>query len=300
MGSDGSGRLILYGGEGVDGADLFDTWIWNGQSWTQAQPGTTSPHLFSPLLAFDGSRHQLVLIGATIADPTRGVQPTQTWIWANGAWAELHPANAPNSFSGDSTLADDAATGHLLLYADIPQGYVATHEMWSWDGHDWSRMALPSGPFYQAPRSIVPAPDGGVIGLGGVTLGNLRLGAVYRWSGSGWQTVSVSGTPVSVRAAAYDPVARRTVLVGSTTPDNPDLAPNSDSTFVFDGHQWTATRLPSPLIGRVGAGLAWYAGGCTLLLWGGVEGHGNMFVPHPISYADTWYRQGGSWVVVAD
>src|ERR1700682_1947008 len=111
-----SGRLILYGGESPEGALLSDTWLWDGQTWSEHLQ-STGPRIYWPMMAFDSARGQVVLIGSTIYDATRAASPTQTWLWRSGSWQQVHPSTAPNSYSADSSIADDASTSRILLYA---------------------------------------------------------------------------------------------------------------------------------------------------------------------------------------
>jgi hypothetical protein len=294
-----SGRLILYGGESPEGALLSDTWLWDGQTWSEHLQ-SMGPRIYWPMMTFDSARGQVVLIGSTIYDPTRGPSPTETWLWRNGSWRQVHPSTAPKSYGLDSSIADDASISRVLLYADIPRGYGATHEMWSWDGQNWTSLPLPTIVYYAAPRWIAPGPNGGVLGLGkNWQTGDGKGGAVYEWTGHDWKALNATGMPAAVRAQGYDPVRHRLVVMGSLTGDIPDVAPPSDTTFTFDGRAWSATALPAELRGRVNFALAWYGGACTLVLWGGMQGQGLTFLPPPAPYTETWYEDGTGWVNVA-
>src|SRR2546427_11680454 len=46
-----SGPLVLYGGEGVQGPVLFDTWLWDGRTWSQ-HPQPSGPPVHWPLMTF--------------------------------------------------------------------------------------------------------------------------------------------------------------------------------------------------------------------------------------------------------
>ena len=285
-----SGRLILYGGEGVQGPVLFDTWLWDGRTWSEhRQP--SGPRVYWPLMTFDSGHDQIVLTGSTIYDVTRATTRTETWLWHGGSWQQAHPSSAPNSYSVDSSIAYDASNRRVVLYADIPKGYVATHEMWTWDGTNWTRVSLPAVVYYGAPRWIAPGPDGDILGLG--------KGVLYKWTGHDWKVLNVTGTPGAVRADAFDPIRHHLLVIGSVSTDVPDLPPPSDSTFTFDGHGWSATPLPAELRGRVNPGLAWYGDACTLVLWGGSQGQGFVSGPAPQNYTDTWYASENGWVNVA-
>jgi hypothetical protein len=171
--------------------------------------------------------------------------------------------------------------------------------MWAWDGQSWSEVALPSGPYYVEPAWLAPAPDGGLLGLGAFSAFGQNVGAVYQWTGHDWKLMDINGTPAALRAVAYDPVHHHLVVIGGLNAGLPDMAPPSDTSFVLDGTGWTATSLPAGLQGRVNPALAWYGSGCSFVLWGGVQGHGNINLPRPATYTDTWYGNGAHWENVA-
>ncbi|HYC58431.1 MAG TPA: kelch repeat-containing protein, partial [Thermoanaerobaculia bacterium] len=61
-------RVVLYGGNILNVAeekfDLFsDTWEFDGTQWQQVIGGTTGPKVAKPLMEYDASRNQMILIG---------------------------------------------------------------------------------------------------------------------------------------------------------------------------------------------------------------------------------------------
>ncbi len=70
-------RVVLFGGVVPGAASFADTWVWDGEAWTQLAdtgPDARSGHA----LAFDSGRARVVLFGGIASDGTlRG----DTWEW---------------------------------------------------------------------------------------------------------------------------------------------------------------------------------------------------------------------------
>ncbi len=77
-------QLVLLGGEGP-GTELFDTWTWNGRTWTE-QPSMPSPGGGYTNAAYDAAR-QYVLVLATTGGKVQW--RSETWIWTGTKWKEL-------------------------------------------------------------------------------------------------------------------------------------------------------------------------------------------------------------------
>jgi hypothetical protein len=86
-------EVVLFGGylaprSGPD-FTLDDTWTWNGSTWTQEHPGTTPPARWSPGLAYDAARRQVVLFGGSESEAaTLG----DTWTWDGVTWTHQVPS----------------------------------------------------------------------------------------------------------------------------------------------------------------------------------------------------------------
>jgi len=325
MASDDSSRqLILYGGAGLAQAgsrrDLFDTWVRQGEQWHQhIQDG--GPRLFYPLMTFDQHRQQVVLIGSTETDRigTRGNPVlSQTWVWdrgllGDGSWRQLHPETSPTNLELGSTVAYDSVRGGIFLLADTVLqdldhlttpgyggGYVVGHELWSWDGQTWTETP-DNGPISDPrPYRVVSAPDGGVLGIGlqpdPKSSGQVD-GALYRWTGSRWQPLVVDGTPGTITGLALDAKRHQLVAIGGKYASNPDGAPASASTYVFNGTTWSSRSLPAALQGRVNMEVAWYGAPSSVALFGGASGCGGWGCgpKGQQMFRETWYWNGDSW-----
>jgi hypothetical protein len=108
----GTGQLVLFGGyDQSNGAELNDTWTWNGSTWTPLTPATSPPARDSASMAYDPGTGQLVLFGGY-----DGVGHfDDAWTWDGNTWTQLTPATSPPLRLGAS-MAYDTGTGQLVLF----------------------------------------------------------------------------------------------------------------------------------------------------------------------------------------
>ncbi|MBV8527890.1 MAG: hypothetical protein JOZ75_06215, partial [Candidatus Dormibacteraeota bacterium] len=112
-----SHQVVMFGGEGADGASLGDTWTWDGTAWTQQHPASSPPPRAFAAMTYDPRKHDVVLVGGrtlpklvqticggvisaggpnatpgVAAPPIRCTPPAQstelsdTWLWDGGTW----------------------------------------------------------------------------------------------------------------------------------------------------------------------------------------------------------------------
>lgn len=103
-----------------------DTWLWDGESWKQANPSNAPPPLegIPSAMAYDGMHQNVVLYGLG------------TWIWDGTNWTEQHPTNSPIiPFYG--VMGYDEINHQLVL---VGQNLDNMAQTWIWDGKDWNQM----------------------------------------------------------------------------------------------------------------------------------------------------------------
>src|SRR5438270_3657137 len=111
--------VVLFGGTDrfltVPGsANRSDTWIWDGNLWTQRQPAL-APSLAEAVMTFDESSRNVVLFGSRV----EGGAP-ETWTWNGSTWNQAHPAGSPAGRDGAS-LTYDASSHRVLLFGGFNQ-----------------------------------------------------------------------------------------------------------------------------------------------------------------------------------
>lgn len=93
-------EVLLTGGS----ADHTDTWTWNGTTWTNRRPATSSPGGVEGCIGYDPVR-QLVVFVSNDAD---------TWEWDGTNWSKRETLNSPQ-FGRSCAMTYDEARGQLLL-----------------------------------------------------------------------------------------------------------------------------------------------------------------------------------------
>ncbi len=146
------GVIVMSGGVGRDNT-LNDTWEWDGNRW--ALLGTGTGPRTGAAMTYDATRGVLVQFGGdTIDADGNWVLPSNdTWTWGKSGWSKQVPSNAPLG-RRDATLTFDSARGTSLLIGGstcIPPvdpfaGCMHVHDIWAWDGSQWTMLALPAPP----------------------------------------------------------------------------------------------------------------------------------------------------------
>ena len=184
----GSGRLLLFGGEGPvapgqpDSA-LRDSWAWDGSAWTPLATAAAPPARLgsgTAALATDATTGEVLLVG------DGGRQGTAcslaTWHWERGAWSELHPATAPRS-ALTGRLAYAPGTGGLVLVTALPTasacgGVARDAAVWTWNGATWTEQHPVTA---LAAKHVVDGQLGGSVA--GVMIPGYHT---FTWDGSDW------------------------------------------------------------------------------------------------------------------
>lgn len=173
--------------------------------------------------------------------------------------AQANPSSAYDPLRGVAVV-----TGGLFSLG-------ATHE---WNGRTW--RTVPNGRFVLSVPSL--AFDGrGVIAVQG--------GQTYRWDGSSWNSLGVTGTPSSSYVQlAYDVTRDRVVAFGGS-----NLLSASDTTWEWDGSAWTQLSPANRPPARTGHAMTWDSRTGEVLLFGG------RTVPQNVDLSDTWKFDGTDW-----
>ncbi len=94
-----TGQMVLFGGMGIGGSYLDDTWTWNGTTWTQQYPATSPSARDGASMAYDPATGQMVLFGG---DAVSSSNLDDTWTWNGTTWTQLSPATSPPARAGAS------------------------------------------------------------------------------------------------------------------------------------------------------------------------------------------------------
>ena len=315
-------RVVLYGGKRGPASQptlLGDTWVWDGETWTQLADGPpTGRH--DAAMAYDPRRGVITLFGGATAT---GVS-SETWELSGSSWTLREPAVAPPPRQLHA-LAFDPGSGRLLLHG----GRSATSTLgdtWGWDGEAWALLA--TGVPAAKPVLMTMAREGAVV--------LHTLDRSYRWDGGGWSSerIIVPAPPVARHAGALDPIrsprgrprraqpelplgddagldrrvvgrsgcharraarredgvrcaAARVRVFGGRRADGTA----SDQTWVFDGTSWLPRAPSMPPPARSGHGLVYDSARAQIVLFGGSDDGG-------AALDDTWLWDGVAWTEV--
>ena len=104
-----TGQMVLFGGMGIGGSYLDDTWTWNGTTWTQQYPATSPSAREFASMAYDPATGQLVLFSGDSSTAAPSTTP--------GPGTALPGCSSPRPTvpAPVASMAYDSGTGQLVL-----------------------------------------------------------------------------------------------------------------------------------------------------------------------------------------
>lgn len=141
-------RVIMFGGyrylaDGRTIDPLYDTWEFDGTSWTEVQTAANGPKVDKPLLAYDIERKQTILLGINSTFDTQMYR----WNPNSKAWDSV-PADPKPPCVHESTLVYQTHNQTLLLTGGLCDDTASnSDEVWQWDGVIWSKIDAKLGLF---------------------------------------------------------------------------------------------------------------------------------------------------------
>lgn len=207
---------------------------------------------------------------------------SDTWLWSDGSWSRMDPAELPPARWGHAMCAKTA--GRVAVFGGRdPAGYL--NDLWYWDGA-WN------GPYTPGPSARVNtamANDSArdrIVVFGGCTEGGAAADTwesrVANWRIWDQQSPPASPPARSYHAMAFDPNRGRVVLFGGLSGANQKLG----DTWEWDGTAWTRVNAAGPA--RY-AHAMWYDGARNrVVLFGGIGITGTRL-------SDAWEWNGASW-----
>ncbi|GAC1592489.1 MAG: hypothetical protein NVS3B21_12190 [Acidimicrobiales bacterium] len=197
--------------------NTYETWTWDGATWTQHSPANYPPRRAYASMAYDPVRGVVVLFGGADANSYN-----DTWTWDGTNWTQQHPASAPSP-RGGASMAWDSAINKIVLFGgdDVLNGYSS--DTWVWDGTTWGQATI-TGPSYRQNAAMADDPiDAGVMLFGGSN--GTDLGDTWVLGANGWSSppnLNPTPSPRNTAAMAYDANVGGDFLfggiAGNTTP----------------------------------------------------------------------------------
>jgi hypothetical protein len=216
-----NGNVVLFGGNDANGVDRNDTWIWDGQNWTQVFPPTSPParSFETNGMVYSPAGNYVMMFGGltqSLPGPVYGTL-NDTWTWDGTTWT---PHAGPGPSPRRAPLARDGGGNVLLFGGDNVTGYFGDTWIWNAGANNGT------GAWQQKNPPIAPSPRGlaatawdpvrhGVILFGGSVLGT-ALNDTWLWKSGAWTQLTAPTVP-PIRYAfgmAYDPRAGGVVMYG--------------------------------------------------------------------------------------
>ena len=231
--------LVLVGGNvAPSDAGAFpvsaDTWLWHGQSWSQAFPPVSPDARYgSAASAFGGG---VVRIGGWKLVPPINAA-SATWTWDGTSWS------AANDLA--SSYAPSAATlnGVLVTFGgetdDRPTNVTSV-----WTGSKWTPLRPAHSPPPRRGASMAVLGSNLVL-FGGDVIGRETWESVsdtWIWDGTDWTQAKPSTSPPPRSNAAMATLSGVVVLFGGADFEIPVYA----DTWEWDGAEWTERKVTGP------------------------------------------------------
>ncbi len=126
-------RLMVFGGVSDTGAFLNETWAYDPatNAWTELHPEGELP---SPRaghsMAYDPVRGILIMFGG---QDSSGNSLDDTWAYDRGTntWTSLQPSGAQPRARAGQAMANDAASGRLIMFGGRLTPYNLVDETWT-------------------------------------------------------------------------------------------------------------------------------------------------------------------------
>jgi Kelch motif len=179
-------KVLLFGGCESCGGNfglMDDTWVWDGQSWTQLHPAQSPPARFGAVAGTVAGK--IVLFGGESGDASTF---NDTWEWDGENWSMASPSTSP---SARVAAGAAVANGKLLMFGGAADKTLQPlGDTWEWDGTNWTQLTPANSPSARWDAQMGSLRNTPVL-FGGADAQDNVLGDTWTWSGTTW--VSVPG-----------------------------------------------------------------------------------------------------------
>lgn len=236
-----------------------DTWEWDGSTWAQVSSSTAPPPRLFAGMAYDEKRGVTVLFGGAHL----GVDYDDTWEWDGQAWTQRTPAHNPGPHERFQ-LVYDTQLKQVIFYGGLAVGVASDSgcdtwytDAWTWDGADWSRLAMDSD-LKICCYSAAYHPQ-----IGATLIFNADGLRVWHGDRFDMPTPVIMPKGSGQGAMTYDPRHGVAISFGGDEPDT------NEETWQFDGAAWKQIYTKETPPGRQGHALFYDAVRQRVILFGG-------------------------------
>jgi YVTN family beta-propeller protein len=288
------GRVILFGGQGLDYGFLNDVWEFDPatRTWTDVTPPAGAP---APLpraqfgMAYDVARDRVIVYAGTVSFEYSNVGMNgETWEWdpATRSWSNAPAAGSivhMGLFSAE--LAYDPVRQQVILFGGQPYwGWPENNGTYAFDGAAWIQVPV-AGPAGRIRHAMWTA-NGRVRMYGGHSRYPVvtPLADLWEWDGTSWRQIAdVAGETAWLHPSiAWDPRLGADVRHGGA---------GSGATRSWDGAGWSALPIAGSAPGARWTRMAFAESTGELVMFGGNSGAPHSMLQGsygPGGLGDTW------------
>ena len=281
-------RTLLFGGKSgtatTNSVFYNDTWMFDGNDWTQINTPNQPSARYYPGSAFDPVRDKWVLYGGTTvsADGKTSTNQTDTWEFDGTTWTQ-RATNGPAI--AKPILVYDSLKNRVVMMGTDDKNAVF---MYIYDSASatWNQEKPTTLPKCVTDAQMVyQTHDNTIVLFGGACTDSDITGDTWEYDGTDWKKVDGASDPdrLASEAMAYDASRQATVIFGGTLAfGNP-----TGVTHIYTSHVWSAPpdqKTPPPrslfaFVTNPDDKLIWLYGG---------QNDSNL-------NADFWKFQDGQW-----
>jgi hypothetical protein len=182
-----SDAVLLFGGRTDRGRISDETWTWDGEAWERVTaPGP--PARIHGAMAYDPAARHVVLFGGD-ASLQGGPLLSDTWVWADGTWADLDITSGPVP-RADAAIESHPAAGGVVLFGGATRGGGYPRDTWVLQGDEWRRLRTSVAPPGRVAHDMTYEPLRDVIVLYGGFAGDRTFTDVWEFDGREWKEVT--------------------------------------------------------------------------------------------------------------
>ncbi|MFH1421592.1 MAG: kelch repeat-containing protein [Planctomycetota bacterium] len=240
--------IVLFGGnDNSEDTYLYDTWEYNGTTWTQITTTRRPPGRRWSAMAYDATRQEIIMFGGSQSQ--QSPRTNDTWSYNGADWQQENPGVRPGP-RFQHAMAYDSNRNTVVLHGGetgVPWGGTNS-ETWEWDGSSW-RIQTSNGPSTATTSFAFDSRRNVSVLFGGWTgdWQGHRVNNTWFWNGTTWTQIFPLHPPEARTAhkMAYDAAREVCVLFGGSGTTS---FPND--TLVWDGTDWRSSNTnPNPTSG---------------------------------------------------
>ncbi len=212
--------VLLFGGgagTGTQRSYFEDTWRWNGSAWQEVSEPQPPVGRDLHTLTYDAARQRVMMFGGGRGTGTARGYSNETFVWQNGAWADVTPMSVPTERDAHAAVYDPVRQGVVMFAGGQGTGTARStfDDVWLWNGTSWT--AAPTGPTDRDGAAMSFDTARQVLSMfGGNVDFDAYLNDLWGWRAGAWQDMTPAMSPShrDQHDMVYDPVRQTTVMFG--------------------------------------------------------------------------------------